>query len=86
MNFSTGQRLAGPYSAPGFNRKSACEIFSRPNFFFAASISSGVTNNCGAQRFRVRAERGSQMQILVDLVRGLRGIPASEFWLPSLAE
>ncbi len=47
MNRSTGQRLAGPYSAPGFKPKIGCVIFSSPNFFFAASISSGVTNNCG---------------------------------------
>ena len=68
MKRSTGQRLAGPYSAPGFKPRIGCVIFSRPNFFFAASISSGETNNCGGDRFRVRAQRGGEMQILVDLM------------------
>ena len=35
MNFSTGQRLAGPYSAPGFRPKIGCEIF--PNQIFSSS-------------------------------------------------
>ena len=48
MYFSAGQRLAGPYSAPGFRPMISPLIFSSPNFFFAASVSSGVTVNCGA--------------------------------------
>ena len=70
MNLSTGQRLAGPYSAPGFRPKIGRMISSSPNFFFAASISSGVTNNCGGEGFRIRAQRGGKMQILMDLVGG----------------
>ena len=31
----------------GIQSENRLEIFSSPNFFFAASISSGVTNNCG---------------------------------------
>ena len=62
MNRSTGQRLAGPYSAPGFRPKTGCAILSRPNFFLRGFISSGVITQLRRQRFRICAQRGDQMQ------------------------
>jgi hypothetical protein len=73
MNFSTGQRLAGPYSAPGFRPKIGCEIF--PARIFSSRFNFlRRDEQLRCERFGIRAKRGGQMQILVDLMSGWRNL------------
>ena len=80
MNFSTGQRLAGPYSAPGFRPKTGCVIFVQAKFFLRGFHFVRRHHQFRRHRFRVGAQCGNKMQILVNLVGRLR-VESSQFEL-----
>ena len=78
MNFSTGQRLAGPYSAPGFKPQERPLDFTQAEFFVHGFNFARAHKQLRRHRFRAGAQRGSQMQILVDL---MRRAAISGFWI-----
>jgi hypothetical protein len=70
MNFSTGQRLAGPYSAPGFRPKIGPPDYIQAKFFLHRFNFVWRDEQRAAAAVPDCAQRGDEMQILMNLVRG----------------
>ena len=79
LNFARGGNES--FDRPAFGRavfragiqaEDRLRDFLQPEFFLRGFNFLRVTDNCGGNGFRIRAQRGGEMQILVDLVSGGR--------------